>query len=675
MSWQKPKMRTLFSRSKAPSAIFLFAALGVTNTALADNFYSTRSDKLVEKSHKIEIRVGHGHADLLVRRTAHNGGPRHDQATFYIDMPEGAVAVGLRTLGMLDGKAHWFEGELLEAEAAAARYRELTGIGGYYPKDPALLSWRSQSMLALQVFPCSPGEDKTIEYTLRMPTHYHDGRWHLNLNHMGTETLAADASIVPMEPGDALYVAEKPVRSPAWATLKDEIDISVAAANAEGVTGALATLPASKQKNINQFHFEAAPRLGRVPHNAHVVVLLDASRSLEDGELRAEIAMTKAYLSHYTDGKAAIVPFDRAAHVPKEGFSAMAAARASLGQLTIEQKNGSHVDEALKTADAMLAKLPATTPKRIVLITDGRTRKTLTPEMLRGTLQKSGALLHIGVIVNTNTTEIGRDDEHPWSIVTRPTGGLVWNAAMDEGSDLAMQKQIFEEWARPKRIDHLTVRPQGIETTAVSFQDTLIEGEGLEDSRISEKPISYVEIAGELWSTPMKRVLVPNEAENQRFAGLVFGTSLMYELSEAEMMPLAMLGKAVSPVTSYLAIEPGVRPSTEGLDEMSGTGVGFGSGSGRLFGSHMAGQPRMRGIDKEAFLRQALRAGLDTCGGRDQKAEVVLESTLAELCAIKVNVDNEKQNSKISACFEEAAWAIELPGVFDLAHEDFTIRL
>ena len=35
---------------------------------------------------------------------------------------------------------------------------ELTGVGGYYPKDPALLSWRSQSQLALQVFPVAPSE-------------------------------------------------------------------------------------------------------------------------------------------------------------------------------------------------------------------------------------------------------------------------------------------------------------------------------------------------------------------------------------------------------------------------------------------------------------------------------------------------------------------------------------
>ena len=46
------------------------------------------------------------------------------------------------------------------------------------------------------------------------------------------------------------------------------------------------------------------------------------------------------------------------------------------------------------------------------------------------------------------------------------------------------------------------------------------------------------------------------------------------------MMRAAAAGGAVSPVTSYLSIEPGTRPSTEGFGEEFGTGgpglAGFG---------------------------------------------------------------------------------------------------
>jgi hypothetical protein len=90
------------------------------------------------------------HAELVVHRSFWNGANASDQATLYIELPEGAVATRLRTRG-IGPNAPWFEGELLEAEEAARRYQELTGLGGYYPKDPALLSWRGQRHLALQV--------------------------------------------------------------------------------------------------------------------------------------------------------------------------------------------------------------------------------------------------------------------------------------------------------------------------------------------------------------------------------------------------------------------------------------------------------------------------------------------------------------------------------------------
>src|SRR5262249_34930340 len=150
-----------------------------------------------------------------------------------------------------------------------------------------------------------------------------------------------------------------------------------------------------------------------------------------------------------------------------------------------------------------------------------------------------------------------------------------------------------------------------------------------------------------------------------RWAALVFGSDLLYELSEEEMMPLAMLGRAVSPVTSYLAIEPGVRPSTEGLDEHEGGGgqgfgIGLGSASGVVHGSGYGFQ-----IDKRAFLRDALAKGLAACGGAGRKVKVRVESTLREVVHVRAAIDGDKAaDDKLRNCVEEAAWALELPEVF-----------
>ena len=57
-------------------------------------------------------------------------------------------------------------------------------------------------------------------------------------------------------------------------------------------------------------------------------------------------------------------------------------------------------------------------------------------------------------------------------------------------------------------------------------------------------------------------------------AAFVFSHDQHKGLSNAEMMRVAKLGRAVSPVTSYLAIEPGVRPSRAGIERsISGFGV------------------------------------------------------------------------------------------------------
>src|SRR5580704_12178283 len=193
-------------RTRLSCLVLASVALSTPAANADDTVQGTRSDKLVEQADTVAIRLGRDHAELVVRRTLFNGGPRHDQAMIHLAVPEEAVATGLRSLGSRNGQPIWFEGELMEAEAAAAKYRELTGIGGYYPKDPALLSWRSQQDLLLQVFPCAPGQAKTVEYTYEMPVHYRGGRYHVALPAMGTEALRPQAFVSPMEAGDRVFV-------------------------------------------------------------------------------------------------------------------------------------------------------------------------------------------------------------------------------------------------------------------------------------------------------------------------------------------------------------------------------------------------------------------------------------------------------------------------------------
>ena len=105
-------------------------------------------------------------------------------------------------------------------------------------------------------------------------------------------------------------------------------------------------------------------------------------------------------------------------------------------------------------------------------------------------------------------------------------------------------------------------------------------------SRAQTAPRRASSLAGTLWSDPIRREVAPLAGFSRQTAAFVFGADEYHELSDDEMMTVAMMGGAVSPVTSYVAAEPGTRPSTIGLPGRGGFGtIGAGSGSGMGYGT------------------------------------------------------------------------------------------
>ncbi|MEJ7597647.1 MAG: VIT domain-containing protein [Kofleriaceae bacterium] len=141
--------------------------------APADTLRSTRTQPLIEVAHSVDISIADGVATYKVRRQFSNPGKVADEAGLAIDLPAGAAATGLR----IRAKDRWYDGVLMEREKAAALYRELTGLGTFGAKDPALLQWVWADKLYLQVFPIFPGGVSTVEYTLTVPTRYANGRY------------------------------------------------------------------------------------------------------------------------------------------------------------------------------------------------------------------------------------------------------------------------------------------------------------------------------------------------------------------------------------------------------------------------------------------------------------------------------------------------------------------
>jgi hypothetical protein len=650
----------------------LLATVLAPATASADRVEATRFE-LLEKGHVVDVKVDRGFATLVVQRTVANTGPKSDQATFMLDLPSLSVATRLRTAGVdPKGREVWFEGDLMEAEAAAKKYQELTGIGGYYPKDPALLSWRHAGVLALQVFPVLAQSSKTVEYTLKMPLTYENGAYQVELPRMGTDALTASVRISAAHPEDTLVVnGIAPAASGGGAiTARAEkpITIELHPRGVSPIDAVVASVPVASDKHLVRGRIAAAPHLGEVPVGAHVVVLFDGSRSHHDAE--PGLAAVRAYLGHMKGATVDFITFDREIKAPLGWGLPVATALSRLASFQLVPKNGSHIDDALARADAILQGSPSQA-RRVVVVTDTLTRSSLTPAKIGAAAWKSGAVVHLAVVTHGAPT-VGRDDDSDWATLPRRTGGLYWNGSATAVVDTAT-RTVFEEWARPKRIDKLQVAGLSGSFYAPPVLD---EGHGLDHFVIADAATSRVEITGELWSKPIRVAIAPNAEHGKLAAALAFGSDLYQSLSEPEQMKLAMLGRAVTPVTSYLAIEPGVRPSNEGLDW--GSSIGFGSGGGgRGEGIGLGGIGTLghgSGPTRDAWLTGQLLSIAKTCAPSAKEVTAELESTLEEIVDVKAVVLGPTRDAKAEACVREEVWKLDLPAAtFNRSFESHTV--
>lgn len=654
------------------TAKVLAAAMGLVCATSAhgraDEVRGTRSSLLKEQHHQIVATLHRGYARWVVRRTVFNGGPRHDQAIFWLDVPEAGVATGLRTLGTVGGRPRWFDGDLLEAEEAARRYQELTGMGAYYPKDPALLSWRSQSRLALQVFPCAPAASKTIEYTIDMPLRYRDGAYRMPLPAFGTEDLLATVELRAGQPGDRLFADGSAVRNGGTVSLRRDavLDVSLVPSQARTMEGELVVVTFGSRRVLTTYAVNVAPRVSTVPDGAQVVVVLDASRSLEPGVFDGMRSAAAAYLGHFRGADVQTIVFDRKPRTQFSSFLPVKDAIREISGMNVPLQNGSNIELAIAEAETLLAARRGTADKkRIVVMTDGLTRGSLAPGRIRGAIGASGGVVHIA-IMGEGPSQLQRDDSHAWASAARSSGGLLWRGWA--GSDPGSARAAFEQWARPKRIDNLQVVGFGMPLGSMQTQPPswLEEGEGYRSIELTTSALTRIRVEGELWARPVQTTLEPTLEGEKRWSALVFGTELLDELSEEEMMTLAKRGGAVSPVTSYLAIEPGVRPSTEGLSEGE-LGIRRGTAPQVRMGATSMGMGHMP-IDRDAFLRDALQGVMRGCGMRGVTVDVVMETNRAEVVDV-VSVRLSGPRDAIGErCVTEGMWGTVLPSAF---HEEW----
>jgi subtilisin-like proprotein convertase family protein len=453
--------------------------------------------------------------------------------------------------------------------------------------------------------------------------------------------------------------------------------LSTSAPKIDTLIGRMGKVAIEKEKNKSLYRIEldTAAQLRPLPKKLSVVFLIDASYSVEEGGVTPQLFVATSFLSHVPDASAEIIVYRRfaervfgqftdAPQFEKNIKKAEQAGKFSLG-------NGSAVEEGVKLASSLL-KDRANNPTMIVILTDTMLRSRFTNKLAldaMSTLPKN-TIVHIVYREESSDNLVDiRDDSAPLAPIAAAHGG-VYIEIKGESEAPAELDPISLGLVRPIRLDQCKVAfPNAVSSDFWKVPAAFYEGEGLRAMSITEQAPESMIITGKLWQEEVRHEFKVSQEFSKITAAFAFSGDLYASLSEPQQRALAFYGGAVSPVTSYLAIEPGVRPSRAGI-ERSGVGFGSGSGSGLLGGR--AGSHGI-GITWSKDIAALAKKNTDLCFAKYPKAEgwsatIEVESNYQEV----IDVLSTK-NDVLSACIVEAIWAIQLSPGFKNKTETFNL--
>jgi subtilisin-like proprotein convertase family protein len=437
----------------------------------------------------------------------------------------------------------------------------------------------------------------------------------------------------------------------------------------------LGKVVASAKHAFSRLEIDAAPELKPLPRAAQVVFVIDASHSQGPAGIAAQIAIVRAYLSHVPDAQVELVAYRRKA---TRVFNAFIGAKTIDARLAAATKanallpgNGSAIEDGARLAVEALAKRKG--PLRIVITTDELLRTSFTNAMALTALEKapSGTIVHVVVPALDGGDEIAltRDDAADLGKLAASHHGIL---ARITGLPAKTEKPLNDATlglVRPIRIDGFKVTGLDLAVDGNPAPTTLEEGDGVRAmiALAKAKAPDKVVLSGKIWGDGYRKEVKVDGGFSRATAAFVFSEDDHHDLSREEMLKVAFYGRAVSPVTSYLATEPGVRPSTIGIPGRGTSGFGAGGG-GAGYGN---GAGRMR---RKPDLMSVVDAGARACVAKHKPAAGW--SVTAEVETTKDEVVDVATTSTlpIAACLVEAVWAVRLDAtVFDLDRESFSL--
>ncbi|MEZ4442770.1 MAG: VWA domain-containing protein [Polyangiaceae bacterium] len=535
-------------------------------------------------------------------------------------------------------------GELLDAEAARARYLAGPAFPGAARGPAALFSALDTDLFALEV--AGLGTDPTqVATSFLVPTVVRGGR------HRITVTMEEDVLLRLRGPAGQLFVAGRPVSFPheVVASAGVPLELSFAPHDAAPLRGGFSVIPVPGGQLLH-LQLQAAPRLSEIPTTAHVVVALDLSRSLRPTDLEASLAGIRAYLEAFPSAEVEVITFAREARRRYGQFRRAAEVTADLATSRLSQANGTRPAEALALARDALRGVSG--DRRILLVTDAlvSSRRLPSPE-------DDGIAVQVVTLESGSTTQIALDRErsHP---VASALEAVEWRGAVatDGASETPDDRRAtFERLVRPVLVDLPELVSEPWLVSELPFLDALREGEGVSRFHLLRQPLTWLEARGWLWERALRAPLL-EQTDDAPWAALAL-TDDQLALTAAQERHLAERSGAVTLATSYLVGTPAHRPLAV-LPDPTVSGLGFfGTKGCRL------GPGRLPG-DRGRWLETALREALHDCGGGELGGEEVvlaLETHDAEIAEVGLG----SQATPLGRCVVEKAWRLTLPTMFE----------
>ena len=643
-----------------------------------------------ERVHEIELDVSPQGATLIVTRSLFNPGPLNAQVELPIPLPCSAALdqVEVRARDSA-GALVWRPAALLSASEASSRWQAwLDGppdaTKTFMDADTAVHVSRSDwsCEATLEIYPIPPLRERTVSYRVFVPSSYDQGLYTIELPELSAYGRAVSYELDGgPDPAFTLRVDGQPI-NPGGATLDgarehlleftprdggrghvSAVDLDLSALVASSPM-ALAALPADQDvtelPRVLMSDFEAPSELAQLPPVRRVVVVVDASRSVDAHAREQLVTLAGAYLEQLPQAgsaaaRAEVLLFDREVRRVYHDFVPASWVGEDLPKLEIADGNGSEIGVAIERARGLLERpSEAEGADWIIVLSDLYLRHDVAVEDTQRAAASASPRMHV-VRADSRYPEFepGPADD-PWTAVARGAGGMLWDI-----SDSSIDEQLAAaELIRPTRIWSLALELElaGGQQLERELDAWLAAGVTRHYADFAHRgpALARAAFVGEVWGQRRAWTATPTDETGRRAAASLATHDEQGALSDAERSALAVHAQVVSPFTSAWAVAgfdgpPAAQHMGLGTISLGGTGGSFGCGG--ALGHRIGHAPH------SVSLASLVQKALDRCAATT--GSVGFETTDLEIVAVDSH----------SPCLEHQLWNLDISPTRSSGHK------